>query len=276
MWILRTPTENASLDIYLKYLIDPILNGNIPLGVSSGNHDVGGIVAVNPDGSNGLDSALVYDYYEQYVGEGKFSNMDYYGGGFENNRSHYDIVTVADHEFLFLHLGWGSSTYGVHVSSKDINWAKEILEKYPDKTVVLSTHEYLNGRGGRTPTGTYIFNHLVREYSNIRFVFSGHVNGSSSKIDYLDDNGDGMNERVVLQLLTDYQEEEQLLGATFIRNLFFYKDYNNILFDIYSPTFIDNDIEVFENPDVVKSTSRFEYSFDIAGDEFGIKTRKFY
>ena len=78
-----------------------------------------------------------------------------------------------------------------------------------------------------------------------------------------------------MQLLTDYQEEEQLLGATFIRNLLFYKDYNNILFDIYSPTFVDNDIEVFENHNIVKSTSRFEYAFDIVQDGFGIKTRNF-
>lgn len=272
--VQKTVDEQEWNDV-IEYLIDPILKGNIPLGVSSGNHDVGGITAVNPDGSNGLDDALVYDLYEKYVGESKFGDMDYYGGGFENNRSHYDIVTIADHEFLFLHLGWGSTAYGVHVSSKDVRWAKEILEKYPDKTVVLSTHEYLNSLGLRTATGTYIFNELVKKYSNVKFVFSGHVNGSSSRIDYFDDDLDGMNDRVVLQLLTDYQEEEQLMGATFIRNLFFYKDYNNILFDIYSPTFVDNDIEVFENPDIVKSTSRFEYAFDIVQDGFGIITRKF-
>ena len=272
--VQKTIDEQEWKDV-IEYLIDPILKGNVPLGVSSGNHDVGGLVAINPDGSNGLDDVLVYDFYEKYVGESKFGNMSYYGGGFENNRSHYDIVTVADHEFLFLHLGWGSTAYGVHVSSKDVKWAKEVLEKYPDMTVVLSTHEYLNSFGGRTATGEYIFNELVKKYSNVKFVFSGHVNGSSSKIDYLDDNLDGMNDRVVLQLLTDYQEEEQLFGATFIRNILFYKNYNNILFDIYSPTFVDNDIEVFENHSVVKSTSRFEYAFDIVQDGFGIKTRNF-
>ena len=272
--VQKTVDEQEWKDV-MEYLVDPILNGNVPLGVSSGNHDVGGLVAVNPDGANGLDDVLVYDLYAKYVGEDKFSSLPHYGGSFENNRSHYDIVTVAGHEFLFLHLGWGSTAYGVHVSSKDVKWAKEVLEMYPDMTVVLSTHEYLNSFGGRTATGEYIFNELVKKYSNIYFVFSGHNNGSSSKIDYLDDNFDGMNERVVLQLLTDYQEEEQLLGATFIRNLLFYKDYNNILFDIYSPTFVDNDIEVFENHNIVKSTSRFEYAFDIVQDGFGIKTRNF-
>ena len=273
--VQKTVDEQEWKDV-VEYLIDPILGGNVPLGLSSGNHDVGGIVAVNPNGSNGLDDALVYDYFGQYVGENKFSDNDYYGGGFENNRSHYDLVTVAGREFLFLHLGWGSTAHGVHVSSKDISWAKEVLEMYPDRTVVLSTHEYLDSNGGRTATGAYIYDELVKNYSNIYFVFSGHINGSSSRIDYLDDNGDGMNERVVLQLLTDYQEEEDLLGATFIRNLYFYKDYNNILFDIYSPTYVDNDITVFESHDNVKATSRFEYAFDVAMDGFGIITREFY
>ena len=273
--VQKTVDEQEWKDV-VEYLIDPILGGNIKLGLSSGNHDVGGIVAVNPNGSNGLDDALVYDYFGQYVGENKFSDKEYYGGSFENNRSHYDLVTVAGREFLFLHLGWGSTAYGVHVSSKDISWAKEVLEMYPDHTVVLSTHEYLDSNGGRTATGAYIYDELVKNYSNIYFVFSGHINGSSSKIDYFDDNGDGMNERVVLQLLTDYQEEEDLLGATFIRNLYFYKDYNNILLDIYSPTYVDNDITVFESHDNVKATSRFEYAFDVAMDGFGIITREFY
>ena len=273
--VQKTVDEQEWKDV-VEYLIDPILDGNIKLGLSSGNHDVGGIIAVNPNGSNGLDDALVYDYFGQYVGENKFSYNEYYGGSFENNRSHYDLVTVAGREFLFLHLGWGSTAYGVHVSSKDISWAKGVLEMYPDHTVVLSTHEYLNSNGGRTATGSYIYYELVKNYSNIYFVFSGHINGSSSKIDYLDDNGDGMNERVVLQLLTDYQEEEDLLGATFIRNLYFYKDYNNILLDIYSPTYVDNDITVFESHDNVKATSRFEYAFDVAMDGFGIITREFY
>ena len=273
--VQKTVDEQEWKDV-VEYLIDPILGGNIKLGLSSGNHDVGGIVAVNPNGSNGLDDALVYDYFGQYVGENKFSDNEYYGGSFENNRSHYDLVTVAGREFLFLHLGWGSTAYGIHVSSKDISWAKGVLEMYPNHTVVLSTHEYLGSNGGRTATGAYIYYELVKNYSNIYFVFSGHINGSSSRIDYFDDNGDGMNERVVLQLLTDYQEEEDLLGATFIRNLYFYKDYNNILLDIYSPTYVDNDITVFESHDNVKATSRFEYAFDVAMDGFGIITREFY
>ena len=78
-----------------------------------------------------------------------------------------------------------------------------------------------------------------------------------------------------MQLLTDYQEEENLYGATFIRLIKLYSDYGNILFDIYSPFYCDNDIIVFNNPDIVKYTSRFEYAFDIANDGFGLITKEF-
>lgn len=271
----KTVDEQEWKDV-TNLLIDPILEGNVPLGVSSGNHDVGGLNAQNPNGSNGLDDVLKYEYYNKYVGEEKFNSYEYYGESFENNRSHFDLINILGTEFLFLHLGWGSSIYGVHVSDKDINWAKSVLEKNPNKVVLLSTHEYMDGKGNRTATGIYVYEKLVKQYSNIKFVFSGHCNGSSKMITNIDDNNDGVNDRSVLQLLTDYQEEEDLYGATFIRELSLYKDYNNILFDIYSPFFIDNDITVFENCDIVKSTSRFNYAFDLSNDGFGLVTKKFY
>ena len=270
----KTVEEQEWIDV-LDMLVDPILEGNVPLGVSSGNHDVGGLNAQNPNGSNGLDDVLKYGYFNKYVGESKFSEYDYYKGSFENNRSHYDVINVLDNEFLFLHLGWGSSIYGVHVSSKDINWAKQVLQANTDKTVVISTHEYLNGKGALTATGIYVYEQLVKPYKNVKFVFSGHCNGSSKVVTNIDDNNDGVDDRVVLQLLTDYQEEEDLYGATFIREMSLYKEYNNILFDIYSPFFVDNDIYVFENCDIVKSTARFNYAFDLSNDGFGLITKEF-
>ena len=121
----------------------------------------------------------------------------------------------------------------------------------------------------------YVYEQLVKPYKNVKFVFSGHYNGSSKLVTNIDDNNDGVDDRVVLQLLTDYQEEEDLYGATFIREMSLYKEYNNILFDIYSPFFVDNDIYVFENCDIVKSTARFNYAFDLSNDGFGLITKEF-
>ncbi|HOR95891.1 MAG TPA: metallophosphoesterase [Bacilli bacterium] len=260
---------------FVDFVLEPLLSANVPLGVSSGNHDVGGVSSYQSEGSNGLDSALTYEYFGKYAGEDLFKNLPYYGGSFENNRSHYDLITVNGHEFLFLYLGWGSSIPNIHVSSKDINWAKGILEQYPDKTVVLATHEYMGNKSNRSLTGNQVFNELVKKYPNIQFVISGHINGSSYQIDKIDDDGDGIYDRRVLQILTDFQEEESLFGASFLRTIGLDFVNNYLHFNIYSPYFKDYDIFVNDNKEYVKASSEFYYAFDLTGSGYGLITDYF-
>ena len=94
---------------------------------------------------------------------------------------------------------------------------KSILEANPDKTVVLLVHNYMSGKGVRGLTGNYLYNQLVSQYKNIKFVFSGHVRGTFGKVDSFDDDGDGIKDRQVLQVVTNFQEEEELFGASWIR-----------------------------------------------------------
>ncbi|HHU24989.1 MAG TPA: hypothetical protein GXZ57_07925 [Acholeplasmataceae bacterium] len=269
-WGIEGEWEN-----FIDFVIEPLLAENIPLGVSSGNHDVGGVSSYQNDGANALDDALTYEYFHKYVGESLFKDLPYYGGSFENNRSHYDLITVNGHEFLFLYLGWGSSSRFVHVSSKDIAWAKGILEQYPDKTVVLATHEYMGNKGKRSVTGNTVYNELVKKYPNIQFVISGHINGSSYLIDEIDDNGDGINDRRILQILTNFQEEESLFGASFLRTFGFDFVNNYLHLNIYSPFFKDYDIFVNENHEYVKTSAEFYYAFDLNKGGYGLKTDYF-
>ncbi|MDD4000567.1 MAG: metallophosphoesterase, partial [Bacilli bacterium] len=262
-------------EVFNTNFVIPLFEAEIPFGVSSGNHDVGGVSSYYKDGANTLDQNLVYDYYYEYLGEEFFNTKDYYGESFLNNRSHYDLMTINGHEFLFLYLGWGSSTPYIHVSSLDMDWAKTILEKYPEKTVVLATHEYMGNKGNRSVTGEMVFNNLVKEYENIKFVLSGHINGSSHRIDAIDDNGDGINDRLVLQLLTNYQEEENLFGATFIRSIGLDFDNNLIYFDHYSPYFKDYDLKLEDNYEYSKKSQAFYYAFDLSNCGYGILTDYF-
>lgn len=262
-------------ETFQTYVLKPLLDAGIPLGVSSGNHDVGGVSSYNSTGVNTLDENLVYDYYSLYLGENVFSELEYYGESFQDNRSHYDLMTINNHEFMFLYLGWGSSIPGIHVSNQDIEWAKTILAKYPNSTVILATHEYMSNKGARSLTGEYVFQNLVKEYSNIKFVISGHINGSSKRIDAIDDNKDGINDRLVLQLLTDFQEEESLYGASFIRTIGLNFVDNVILFNQYSPYFKDSDIFVINNVEYVKDAQEFYYAFDLNNSGYGILTDYF-
>lgn len=77
-----------------------------------------------------------------------------------------------------------------------LEWAKEIAEKYSDRTVILNTHAYMYSDDTRIGSGDNwnphdyginelepnevndgeeMWDNLVKESTNIRFIFSGHI-----------------------------------------------------------------------------------------------------
>lgn len=269
-------TGDIEWPIVMDNLINPLLEADVPMGTVSGNHDIGALFENTKDGVDTLDEFLKYDLWNEHLGEDVFKDKPYYGRSFENNRSHYDLIDINGHEFLFLYLGWGSSIKGIHVSEKDINFAKEVLEQYPNKTVVIGVHHYMGNKTKRTVTGEYLFQNLIKKYSNIQFVLSGHINGSSGTIDYIDDNSDGVNDRRVFQLLTDFQEEAtENLGSTFIRRIGLDFVNNRMNFDVYSPVANDYQIFVGENSEHVKGVNNFVYDFDLNNIGYGLLTVAF-
>ena len=256
------------------YFLNPLFASDIPFGVLAGNHDVGG-TSDNPNstaGGNTLDADLIYDHYETHLGDSKFLGSSWFAGSYLNNRSHFDLVTIEEQNFLFLYLGWGSSFIGRHVSSLDIDYAKTVLEAYPNHTVVLLTHEYLGNTGLLGLTGSYVQNQLVSTYENIKFVISGHINGTVRRVDYFDDNHDGVKDRSVLQILTNFQEEESLFGASWIRQIGLDFTHNKMYWDIYSPYYNDYDIYVTYHPDIVVANRAFTYDFDLSDIGYVMKT----
>lgn len=243
-----------------------MFEANIPFGTSSGNHDVGG-TSDNPnsnDGGNTLDDKLIYTYYQEHLGDHQFESKPWFKESYMNGRSRYDQVTINQQEFIFLYLGWGSSIPMIHVSSLDINYAKTVLEQHYDKTVVLITHDYQGNKGNRTLTGNYVYEQLVSKYKNIKMVLSGHVNGTSARIDAIDDDNDGIFDREVIQVLTDLQEEENLFGASFFRKIGLDYENNKMHFQLYSPYYNDYDLTVDSNPDYVLEFRTFDFDFNLS------------
>lgn len=265
-------SHDGEWDIFMNEFLNPILGPNHPLGVVTGNHDVGGTGDWYKDGGNNLDEFLSYEFYGRYLGEAKFNGYSWYQESFEDNRSHYDLVTINNEEYIFLYLGWGSDRFGIHVSSKDVAFGKRILSENPNKKAVLLVHEYLNNRGQRTATGNYLYNNIVLPHQNVLLVFCGHINGSTYKIDFIDDDKDGISDRQVLQSLTNFQDEENTNGASYIRRLALDFTYNQIGFDLYSPYYQDSDIIVSSHPDIVKRDRNFVYDFDFNNLNYGLIT----
>ncbi|WP_344342161.1 metallophosphoesterase, partial [Streptomyces rhizosphaericus] len=66
----------------------------VPYGVVAGNHDVN-------------NKQRYYDNYSQFFGEDRFEGKSYYGESFQDNRGHYDLISVNGMDFIMVHLGWG-------------------------------------------------------------------------------------------------------------------------------------------------------------------------
>lgn len=72
-----------------------------------------------------------------------------------------------------------------------INWAKTVVSSYPDHNVIIHTHAYLGGGtdiqqdnggyGDNSPQ--FLFDNLIKQYPNIKFVFCGHTGSAAQRVD---------------------------------------------------------------------------------------------
>lgn len=213
-------------DQYMQRLED----ANIPYGVLAGNHDIQ------------LKPEINYDSFYQYFGADRFKNQPYYGKSYENNRGHYDLISSHGTDFIMLYMGWQPTEEG-------IAWMNEVLAEYPDRFAILNFHEYLLGNGKRSAIGEKLYNEVVLPNENVRLVLGGHYHGSQHTMDMrksndenlvrvttdrLDDSGDGKPDRVVHQLLGDFQEADR--GGDGYMNVMNVDVKNNMIYvNTYSP-----------------------------------------
>ena len=160
-------------------------NARIPYGITAGNHDVN-------------FSQEDYSEFGRVFGEDRYKNKPWYGESYQNNRGHYDTISVGGVDFMFVYMGWG-------IYQTEYDWMNKVISENPDKTVILGFHEYLGTTGVRTEIGEEIYRNVVLPNPNVQMVLCGHLHGSSSRVDEIDDDGDGVADRKVWQLLADYQ-----------------------------------------------------------------------
>lgn len=214
-------------DEYMKKLDD----ASIPYGVLAGNHDV-------------LQKTEDYTEYYKYFGEDRFINNSFYGGSYLNNRGHYDLISVDGNDYIMMYLGWG-------ITDEGITWMNEVLKQHPDRTAILTFHEYLQATGTRHPLGEKLYQEVVLPNENVVAVLSGHYHEAQTLIDEIDDDGDGTTDRKVYQMLADYQAGPEG-GQGYMRLLHFDGQNNQIIVNTYSP-YIDDynyyDSEEYPNKD---------------------------
>ena len=164
----------------------------MPNGLVSGNHDVGTLNAT--DYTNTKPNADYSRFWETFPAS-RYENTRWYGGSFNNNASHYDLITIGNVDFIVMFLG-----YGVEATDETIVWANQVLKTYSHRTAIVATHQYLDALDANYQNrGKLIFDKIVDPNPNVKMVVCGHDDGSVTREVKASDG------RTVYELLADYQ-----------------------------------------------------------------------
>lgn len=177
--IVNSPYETTQWE-NADYAMDELKT--LPYGVLPGNHDTG-------------NSDRKYTDYSSYFGESRFEGAEWYGMSHEDNRGHYDLITMGTTQFVVVYISDDPS-------SCCVDFANDTFAKYPDRVGVLCTHKYLENDGSHTEMGEYLHEKIVEPNKNIAMVICGH---NDTTVYTTIETEDG---REVGQLMTNYQDGE--------------------------------------------------------------------
>lgn len=177
------------------------LNGVVPYSLVRGNHD-------------GKTN------YNNYVKPNTYG-FDVDGTYDETALNTYRTFTVNNIKYLFLTLDYGPE-------DEVLEWANNVISKYPKHNVIITTHAYLfrdgstldisdAAQGGWVPTndggannGDDIWNKLVSKHKNIVLVMSGHEPSDT----VVATKTKGAGGTYVTQLLIDPQDTDRTCGVS--------------------------------------------------------------
>ena len=221
-----------------------------PYGVLAGNHDVGHLRGD-------------YTEYWKYFGASRYENNPWYGGSYQNNRAHYDLITVDGIDFLRMYVGWG-------VGDEEIEWMNEVLAKYPERVAILNFHEYLLATGGLGEEPKRVYDEVISVNPNVRMVLSGHYHNAKTVTYDFDDNKDGQTDRKVYAMLFDYQGLSEG-GKGYMRLMHFDCKNGTVTVRTYSPSL--NDYDAKDNNGINSSGVVGPEEFTISFADLGIATK---
>lgn len=217
----------------------------IPTGVLAGNHDM--------DPKKGG-----YKYYGQYFGEKQYARQACYGESFENNRGHYDLVTISGRNYIFVYMSHAPD-------KKATQFIVKSFEKYPDRVGILCLHDYITTEGTLSEAGEQLRTQVVAKCPNVYMVLCGHRYGLYTLEDAFDDDGDGVPERTVYEIMMNYQAAGKEGGGGYLRLMQFDEESHEIHCINYSP-YLD-DYDWLDDP----SHKENRYEMDEKSESFTLK-----
>lgn len=212
--------------------------GDIPVGVLAGNHDM----AADTGG---------YTLYKKYFGEKVYSGRDYYGESFEDNRGHYDLITLSGREYIFVYMSYAPD-------EKALKFIKNSFDKYPERVGILCLHDFMTTEGTRSQMGERIEKEIVSACPNVYMVLCGHRYGlyclSST-----------YGERTVYEMMQNYQAAGKEGGSGYFRLMQFDEENGEVRILTYS-AYLD-DFNWLDDP----SHREKRYEMDENSETFTLK-----
>lgn len=218
-----------------------LMDGVVPYSLIRGNHDT----------TPKLNKTFANDtYMNQFTGFYKENDIN----------ASYKLFTAGKVNYLLITLNYGAF-------DEELEWACKIIEKYPERKVIITTHNYLYSTGQRIDAnsglrpktsndddykykyldnskvvdsdynnGDDIWDKLVSKYGNIQFVISGHVDTPH----VVTSQAVGIHGNTVTQMLVNPQDMDKAAsqgnvpGYGMVCMLYFNEDGTEVQVEYYS------------------------------------------
>ena len=185
---------------------------------------------------------MLYQNYWNYFGEDRFADKSYYGGSYNNNAGHYDLISQNGQDFILLYMSWD-------IYTEELEWMNQVLQQYSDRTAILLFHRYTNVSQN---SGTYLdyAGKVVQEQVVAKNPTWWQCSTAITMARPLKQQPLTMTETIdiriaVYQICTDYQSGFEG-GAEYIKMLYFDLDAGKIYMNSYSPLL--NDFNYYDTP----------------------------
>ncbi|PWR10834.1 metallophosphoesterase [Micromonospora acroterricola] len=182
--VVNWDTPDHSQYVIARNAMRPIETAGIPYSLAIGNHDT----QATGVGGSARDPArtreLVRDttVFNQFFTAGQYGAVkgQFEAGKVDNSYSTFEAGGVQ----------WMVLTLELWPRVEAVSWAKGVVAAHPRHNVIVVTHDFIDGNGAIEQSASYgatspqyLFDNLVKQYANIRFVFSGHVGVAGNRVD---------------------------------------------------------------------------------------------
>ncbi len=188
-----------------------------------GNHDVAG------DKQRYASWRTVFgaDVYRQYAS---------FGGDYKDGMGRYDLIDIDGVPSIIAYMGWKSS------DKEALSWLDGVLKQYKDRFAVLCFHGYMRTSGELLGEGEKYLT-VIEKNANVKLVLCGHKHGVYRQMRTFDDDGDDRPDRVVWELISDYQSEPEG-GMGYLSLMSFDMEKGELSVTAYSP--LEDDYNWFD------------------------------